>query len=235
MRLLHIDSSILGTESVSRQLTAAIVGQLLKTGARIDVTYLDLVTTPPPHMTLASLPGAHPLSAKAAPLDSAAQSVRDQSQHLLDEFLAADTVVLGVPMYNFSIPTQLKSWLDIIIVPGKTFRFTEAGPQGLVGDKRVIVAVARGGYYGPHTSAVSAEHAESYMRHVLGFIGVNDPEFIIAEGLATGQGDKTKALESALEAVKQLTVSRSRLSRMNGGSSRQKIFLDQPDSEAFLN
>jgi FMN-dependent NADH-azoreductase len=89
------DSSILGPESVSRQLTAAIVGQLLKTVAPIDVTYHDLVTTPPPHMTLASLPGAHPLSVKAAFLDSAAQSVRDESQRLLDEFLAADTASGG--------------------------------------------------------------------------------------------------------------------------------------------
>jgi FMN-dependent NADH-azoreductase len=230
MRLLHIDSSILGAESVSRQMTAAIVGQILKTGIRIDVTYRDLVTTPPPHMTLASLPGAHPLSAKAAPLDSAAQSVRDESQRLLDEFLAADTIVLGAPMYNFTIPTQLKSWLDIIIVPGKTFRFTETGPRGLVGDKRVIVAVARGGYYGPNTSA---EHAESYLRHVLGFIGIDDPVFIIAEGLATGQEGKAKAVASALEAVKQLTVSPTCIT-YEPRKFLAKAFLDQPDSEALV-
>jgi FMN-dependent NADH-azoreductase len=216
---------------VSRKLTAAIIGQLLKTGIRIDVTYRDLVTTPPPHMTLASLPGAHPLSATAAPLDSAAQSVRDESQRLLDEFLASDAIVLGVPMYNFTIPTQLKSWLDMIIVPGKTFRFTETGPQGLVGDKRFIVAVARGGHYGLNTSA---EHAESYLRHVLGFIGVNDPMFIIAEGLATGQEAKAKAVASALEAVEKLSASWTRLSRTNRGSSWQKNFLHQPDSEAVV-
>jgi FMN-dependent NADH-azoreductase len=206
MKLLHIDSSILGAESVSRRLTAAIVARLLTGGTDMDITYRDLATAPPAYMTLASLPGAHPLSAKAAPLDAATQSVREDSQYLLDEFLAADTVVLGVPMYNFTIPTQLKSWLDIIIVPGKTFRYTDTGPQGLVGNKRVIVAVARGGRYAPNDAAVSTEHAESYIRTVLGFIGVESPEFIIAEGLATGEDGKAKALVSAQEAIKQLAA-----------------------------
>ena len=127
MKLLHIDSSILGSHSKSRQLTAAIVVKFRQEHPQIEIVYRDLVATPPPHMTLASLPGDHPLSARAGPLDEVAQRVREESQRLLDEFMAADVVVLGAPMYNWSIPTQLKSWIDIIVVPGKTFRY---GPQG---------------------------------------------------------------------------------------------------------
>lgn len=205
MKLLHIDSSVLGTESVSRPLTAAIVGRLTKTNGRVEVIYRDLATSPPPHMTLASLPGDHPFSTRAGLLSPAAQAVRDESQRLLDEFLGADTVVLGAPMYNFTIPTQLKSWIDVIVVPGKTFRFTETGPEGLVGGKRVIVAIARGGNYGPNTPAASNEHAETYLRSILSFIGVN-PEFVVAEGIAQGEGSKARALASAREGIDRLTV-----------------------------
>jgi FMN-dependent NADH-azoreductase len=205
MKLLHIDSSVSGTESVSRSLTATIVDRLSKSGSRVEVTYRDLAASPPPHLTFASLPGDHPFSAKAGPLSPAARLVRDESQRLLDEFLGADTVVLGAPMYNFTIPTQLKSWIDMIVVPGKTFRFTETGPEGLVGDKRVIVAVARGDDYGPNTPAASNEHAESYLRSILGFIGVN-PEFIVAEGIARGEESKARALASAREAIDRLTA-----------------------------
>jgi len=123
MKLLHIDSSILGSHSVSRRLTAAIVDKLKRANPQIEVTYRDLAAAPPAHMTLATLPGDHPSSAKAGPLDRAAQRIRDESQRMLDEFMAADIVVIGVPMYNWSIPTQLKAWIDMIVVPGKTFTY----------------------------------------------------------------------------------------------------------------
>ncbi len=207
MQLLHIDSSILGSHSKSRHVTAAIVAKLKQAHPQIEIVYRDLVATPPPHMTLASLPGDHPSSTFAGPLDDVAQRVRDESQRILDEFLAADILVLGVPMYNWSIPTQLKAWIDIIVVPGKTFRYGPQGPeQGLVGNKRVIVVITRGVFYGSGTASISAEHAETYMRTVLSFIGVNNPEFIVAEGVTAGEESKAKAMASALSAVQQLVA-----------------------------
>jgi FMN-dependent NADH-azoreductase len=207
MKVLHIDSSIRYSHSVSRRLTAAIVEKLKNDDPRTEVIYRDLVAAPPPHMTLASLPGDHPSSAYAGPLDHDAQRVRDESQRMLDEFMAADIVVLGVPMYNWTIPTQLKAWIDIIVVPGKTFIYGLEGPQeGLAGSKRVILAISRGVYYGPETAAASADHAESYLRTVLSFLGVNNPEVVVAEGVTSGELNKTKALASALAAVQQLAA-----------------------------
>ncbi len=205
MKLLHIDTSILGGGSVSRELSALIVKRLAS-GGGTDVTYRDLTADNVPHLTLASLPSAHPAAKMAEPLDAAAQAVRDESDKMLDEFLAADTVVLGVPMYNFTVPSQLKAWIDRIVIPGKTFRYGANGPEGLATGKRVFVAIARGGFYGAETAAVSAEHAESLMRTVLGFIGITDPQFILAEGLAAGEANKTKALASARDAVEQLVA-----------------------------
>ncbi|AWN37934.1 FMN-dependent NADH-azoreductase [Methylobacterium radiodurans] len=205
MKLLHIDTSILGANSVSRELTALIVGRLT-TGAGSEVTYRDLSAGDLPHLTPATLPSAHPASAMAGPLDSAGQAARAESDRVLEEFLAADIVVIGAPMYNFTIPSQLKSWIDRILVPGKTFRYGANGAEGLTGGKRVIVAVARGGFYGPETGAVSAEHAESYLRSALAFVGITAPEFVVAEGLAAGEHNKAQALTSARAAVQQLAA-----------------------------
>jgi FMN-dependent NADH-azoreductase len=110
-------------------------------------------------------------------------------------------VVIGAPMYNFTIPTQLKAWLDRILVAGKTFRYTEKGPEGLAGGKRVIVVVSRGGVYGAGTPAAAAEHAETYLRLVLGFVGIAEPEFIVAEGIALGADQRAEALRGGLEAA----------------------------------
>jgi FMN-dependent NADH-azoreductase len=213
MKLLHIDTSILGTGSVSRELSALVVRTLTggdtpggDTG--VAVTYRDLAREALPHLTLAVLPGDHPLSAHAGPLDAAAQAVRDASQRMLDEFLAADTVVIGVPMYNFTVPSQLKAWIDRIVVPGKTFRYGPEGVAGLAGGKRVIVAMARGHVYGADSDAGTraAEHAESYLRTVFGFIGITDPEFVTADGLATGPDNKARALTAARDAVHHLAA-----------------------------
>ena len=205
MKLLHIDASILGANSVSRELTALIVGRLT-VGTQTVVTYRDLSAGNLPHLTPATLPSAHPAAAMAGPLDAAGQAVRAESDRMLEEFLAADIVVIGAPMYNFTVPSQLKSWIDRILVPGKTFQYGANGVEGLAGGKRVVVAVARGGFYGPDTGAISAEHAESYLRTALGFAGITAPEFVVAEGLAAGEHNKTQALTSARAAVQQLAA-----------------------------
>ncbi|MBP1180994.1 FMN-dependent NADH-azoreductase [Methylobacterium sp. PvR107] len=204
MKLLHVDSSILGAGSVSRELSALIVRRVTA-GVAAEVAYRDLATEDLPHLTLASLPSAHPRAALAGALDAAGQSRRDASDRLLDEFLAADIVVVGAPMYNFGIPSQLKAWIDRLAVPGRTFRYGADGPEGLMRGKRVIVALARGGFYGPDTAMVSAEHAQSYLRAVFGFLGIV-PEFVLVEGLAAGEQTKTHAMDAARDAIGQLAA-----------------------------
>lgn len=204
MKLLHVDTSILGGRSVSRELTALIVGRLAA-GVQAEVTYRDLTAENVPHLTPVSLPTKHPGSVMAGPLDAASQAVRDESDRMLEEFLAADVVVVGAPMYNFTVPTQLKAWIDRLIVPGTTFQPGPNGVEGLAKGKRVIVAVARGGFYGPGTAAVSAEHAETLLRTAFGFMGIV-PEFVLAEGMNLGPDAKAKAVASAREAVGQLAA-----------------------------
>jgi FMN-dependent NADH-azoreductase len=146
MKLLHLDSSVLGPLSVSRQVSAAIVERLKKANPRLDVTYRDLTATP-----LAHLSGSHLAAGQGATPDASLQDDIAAGQAVLEEFLAADIVVLGAPMYNFTIPSQLKAWIDRILVAGKTFKYSAAGVEGLAGNKRVIVAISRGGFYGAGT------------------------------------------------------------------------------------
>ncbi|HLH11348.1 MAG TPA: NAD(P)H-dependent oxidoreductase [Methylovirgula sp.] len=200
MKLLYIDSSILGPNSVSRQVTAAIVDQLRRTYPGLDVLYRDLSTSPLAHVTLAHLPNAHPLSALAASSDKSEAALSDK---VLDEFLAADIVVIGAPMYNFTIPSQLKAWIDRIIVPGKTFAYGETGVVGLASEKRVIIAISRGGFYGAETPMAAFEHLETYLKSAFGFIGVK-PDIVVAEGLQAGPEQRKSAIETALNAVSQL-------------------------------
>ena len=173
MTILHIDSSITGEQSASRAISRSVVDQLRSGGDA--VVSRDLVSEPLPHLTL----------------DAFADST------VLDEFLAADTVVIGAPMYNFTLPTQLKAWLDRILVAGKTFRYTESGPEGLVGGKRVVIALARGGFYGAGSPAASLEHLETYLRGVFNFIGI-EPEFVAADGLAIGPEQRESSVREAL-------------------------------------
>jgi FMN-dependent NADH-azoreductase len=199
-KLLHIDSSVLGPHSVSRQLSAAIVDRLKQTTPRLDIAYRDLTAAP-----LAHLSGTHLAAAQGnLPADPAVQQELAAGQAVLEEFLAADIVVLGAPMYNFSLPSQLKAWIDRILIAGKTFRYSAQGPEGLAGDKRVIVALSRGGYYGPGTPTAALEHLESYLRGIFGFIGVTALEFIAADGIQVGPAHREKALANALEAVSHL-------------------------------
>jgi FMN-dependent NADH-azoreductase len=202
MKLLHVDSSILGANSVSRQVSAAITDSLRRADPALELAYRDLVAAPLPHLTLAHLPGDHPLSALAGDADAAAlEKNRAASQAVLEEFIAADIVVIGAPMYNFTIPSQLKAWIDLLLVPGRTFRYGAAGVEGLAGDKRVIVALSRGGLYGRETPFAAAEHAESYLRTAFGFIGVTRLEIIVAEGIQRGAEQRAAAVAGALDAA----------------------------------
>jgi FMN-dependent NADH-azoreductase len=194
MKLLHIDASILGANSVSRQVSAAIVEGFRKAPGELDITYRDLAAAP-----LAHLSGEHLAAAQGAvPEAPSLQSDMAASAAALDEFLAADVVVVGAPMYNFTAPTQLKAWIDRILVAGKTFRYGAQGVEGLAAGKRVIVAISRGGFYGAGMPAAPAEHLETYLRAVFGFIGVTNLEIIVAEGVQMGPEQREKALAGAL-------------------------------------
>jgi len=173
--ILHIDSSISGENSASRALTRSIVDQLKTSQWGEQVVYRDLAANPLPHLTL--------------------DAFADTS--VLDEFLAADTVVVGAPMYNFTLPTQLKAWIDRLAIAGTTFRYTENGPEGLVKDKRVIIALARGGFYGEGSPAAALEHLETYLRGMFNFIGV-EPEFVAADGLAISPEQRAQSISEAL-------------------------------------
>ena len=201
MKLLHIDSSVLGPHSVSRQVSAAIVDRLRQAASGLEVTYRDLTLTP-----LAHLSGPHLAAAQGAAPEATLQQDLAAGQAVLDELLAADIVVLGAPMYNFTIPSQLKAWIDRILVSGKTFKYGPQGVQGLAGNKRVIVAVSRGGYYGPGTPTAIGEHLETYLRWVFGFIGVANPEFISADGIGVGPEHRERAVAGALKAASSLNA-----------------------------
>lgn len=193
MNVLHIDSGILGDHSVSRRLTAAVVAQIKAEQPGATVTYRDLVANPLPHLS-----GAHLMAANARPeeVDAQVAAEVEESRVVLDEFLSADTIILGVPMYNFSLPSQLKAWIDRIAVAGKTFRYTAEGPEGLAKGKKVIIVSTRGGHYSAGPAAVM-DHQESYLKTVLGFFGITDVEIVRAEGLNLSADSKIEAISEA--------------------------------------
>jgi FMN-dependent NADH-azoreductase len=192
--LLHLDSSILGGHSVSRALSASVVAQLSKSDPSLQVTYRDLAAEPIPHLTGTYLAAGQ---AGEAALDPALQKDLALGSTVLAEFLAADIVVIGLGFYNFSIPSQLKAWVDRVVLAGKTFRYTEKGPEGLVGNKRIILAIARGGFYGPASPSAAFEHAETYLRGVFAFLGIPPIEVVAAEGLTMGPDARTAGLAQA--------------------------------------
>jgi len=194
MKLLHLDSSILGDASVSRQVSGAIVARLRAISPDLSVTYRDLAAEPLVHLS-----GAQFTARFGAPVEDAAVRAEVANDAVvLEEFLGADIVVIGAPMYNFTLPSQLKAWVDRIIIAGKTFRYSASGAEGLAGDKRVIVALSRGNFYGPQAPAAAFEHSERYLRTVFAFIGVTDLTFITAEGVQVSPDHRAKALDAAL-------------------------------------
>ena len=189
--LLVINSSAAGTDSVSRVLVADAVAKLLAVEPDAQVTHRDLDAAPVPNLSSATLAGV-----RGTPKTAAEFAARKLSDELIAELRAADTVVIGAPMYNFSISTSLRAWFDYVLRAGETFSYSEAGPQGLLGGKRVIVIAARGGLYseGP---AQAVDYQEPYLRHLLGFIGITDITFVHAEKLGYGPEARDAALKSA--------------------------------------
>ncbi|AKV08675.1 MULTISPECIES: FMN-dependent NADH-azoreductase [Pseudomonas] len=191
MKLLHIDSSILGDNSASRQLSSEVVKAWQAAEPSAVVTYRDLASDAISHFSATTLVAA----GTAAELRNAAQQHEAElSASTLAEFLAADAVVIAAPMYNFTIPTQLKAWIDRIAVAGQTFRYTEAGPEGLCGGKKVVIVSTSGGLHAGQATGVAHEE---YLKVLFGFIGITDIEFVRAHGLAYGDEVRTKAMNDA--------------------------------------
>jgi len=186
MKLLHLDTSALGTNSVTRELTAAVVARWQDAQADLTVEYRDLDANPLPHLTGSSLAKADPAQAEA-------------DEATLQQFLDADVVVIGAPFYNFSIPSTLKAWIDRVAVAGRTFRYTEAGPEGMAGGKKVVIVSGRGGQYGDTSPA---DFQEAYLRQVFGFIGVTDVEIVRAEGVAYSPQHRADALAAAHASIR---------------------------------
>lgn len=184
MKLIHLDSSALGANSVSRELGRTVVARLQAIQPALQVDYRDLDAEPLPHLTSNAL----------ALADSAAAA---EAERVLQQFIAADVVVIGVPMYNFGIPSTLKAWIDRIAIAGRTFRYTENGPEGLAGDKRVIVATAAGGVH----AGQPTDFVEPYLRQVFGFLGVRDIEFVRADGVALSPKHREDAVVAAKAAI----------------------------------
>jgi FMN-dependent NADH-azoreductase len=197
MQLLHVDSSILGANSASRQLTADVVEAERRRVPELEVVYRDLAAEPLGHIS-----GGHLGAARGGGLELPEELQRDVAlgQAALEEFVSSDIIVVGAPMYNFSIPSQLKSWIDRIAVSGRTFRYGPNGVEGLAGGKRVVIVSTRGGMYGAGTSMESLDHQETYLKGLFGFLGIIDITVVRAEGLAMGD-NRAASMESALSAI----------------------------------
>lgn len=197
MTVLLVTSSPRGAESVSSKVAAELAGALAKGGA---VVTRDLGANPVPHLDTVSTAAIRKAPADRTPEEAAAA---DYSDALVAELLAADTVVLASGLINFGLYSTLKSWVDNIARAGVTFRYTEAGPEGLVKGKKVYVVLASGGVYsqGP---AAAMNHAVPYLKTVLGFLGMTDMEVVAVEGLAFGPEAAEKAIAAALARTGEL-------------------------------
>ncbi|MGJ7609677.1 MULTISPECIES: FMN-dependent NADH-azoreductase [unclassified Variovorax] len=202
MKLLHLDSSVLGPASVSRQLSAEIVARQKVLHPGIAVTYRDLAADPVLHLSAAHMAvlqgGAQP--------DAAIDADLRKGSAYLEELFASDILVVGTPMYNLTIPTPLKAWIDRIALAGKTFRYTANGPQGLLHQKKAFIASSRGGVYSAGSPAAALEHQETYLVGLLAFLGITDVTVVRAEGIAFGPEARQAAVGQALAQIAALTA-----------------------------
>lgn len=201
-KLLHIDSAITGDASFSRRLTRQIVDHIRANQPDLEVEYLDLATDAPAHLSVESL--GFRLGLAHDELTEAQKQENRITVALLDQFLAADIVVVGAPMYNFTIPSQLKAWIDRIAQAGHTFKYTEKGAVGLAGGKQVIVASTRGGAYSTSEQGEAMEHQESFLKVIFGFFGITDVRFVRAEGVNLGEDAVKQAMTEAVSSIEEL-------------------------------
>ena len=198
MQLLHIDSSVLGGNSASRALSAEIVARQAALYPGLKVTHRDLASDAAQHLSAAHIAAWHGGLVEDASLDADLA----KGGAYLEELFAADIIVIGAPMYNFSIPSQLKAWIDRVVIAGKTFRYGANGAEGLLSkNKKVFIASSRGNVYAPGSPAAAFEHHESYLTGVLSFIGLTNVTVVRAEGLGFGAEAKEAAMLKAREDI----------------------------------
>src|SRR6202167_2769037 len=198
MKLLHIDTSVLGTYSASRALSAEIVARQVELHPDIQVTYRDLAADAALHLSSGHLAAWH----GGAVEDSVLGADLARGGVYLEELFAADVIVIGAPMYNFSIPSQLKAWIDRVVVAGKTFRYGANGAEGLLSSaKKAFIASSRGNVYAAGSPSAPFEHHESYLTSVLRFIGLTDITVVRAEGLAFGPEARQAAMGKARQQI----------------------------------
>ena len=202
MQLLHLDSSLLGATSVSRQLSAEIVARQRILHPEIQVTSRDLAEDPALHLSSAHLAAFQ----GAASADAIINADLVKGNAYMDELIAADVLVIGAPMYNLSIPSPLKAWIDRIAVAGRTFQYTATGPQGLLKNKKAFIASARGGLYSAGSPGAAFEHQESYLIGLLAFLGVTDVSIVRAEGMAFGAQAKDAAIAQELDPIAAISA-----------------------------
>lgn len=203
MKILHIDSSILDSGSLTRDLSATVVAEILARHPAAEVSRRDVVENEIRHLDGAIAAGFRPTG--FGDFDDATVTEHGVSETLVAEFLASDILVIGAPMYNFSVPSQLKAWMDRIAQAGRTFKYTEKGPVGLSGGKRVIVVSARGGFYADGPLA-RMDFQESYLRAFFGFLGITDVHVIRAEGASKGEAVRSEGLERARAAIGEIVA-----------------------------
>ncbi|WP_226580851.1 FMN-dependent NADH-azoreductase [Acuticoccus sediminis] len=196
MRVLVINSSADLTNAVSRRIVKAAVERLADRDPQLEIDVRDVAVDPVPHLVPGTISGVRG-GAESTAEEAAARALSDT---LIDELRAADLVVIGVPMYNFGVPTVLRSWFDHVLRAGETFRYSEAGPEGLLRGKRVLVVESRGGLYSEGPAKV-ADFQEPYLRQLLGFIGLTDVTFVRAERIGFGDEARDAAIVSALSDV----------------------------------
>ena len=199
MKILQINASARSAGANSTRLADSITARLLAQHPEAEVTLRDLASDPHPVLDEPAL-GALFTPAEQRTPEQAARVALDDA--LIAQVQASDALVLGVPMYNFGVPVQLKTWIDAIARAGVTFRYTANGPEGLVKGKKAYIALARGGLY----RNTPADSQVPYLKSVLAFIGITDVEFIYAEGLAMGAESAGKAFADAEETIAEIVV-----------------------------
>lgn len=196
MKILQINSSARREASHSTRLANRIVARLREADPSATLTVRDLNNTPHPILDEAALGALFTPAGQRTPEQAARVALDDA---VIAEIQAADTVVLGVPMYNFGVPAALKNWIDAISRAGVTFRYTEKGPEGLLKGKKVYVALTRGGKY--RNTPVDTQ--VPYLKTVLTFLGLSDVRFVYAEGLSMGADAEQSAIASAYEQIEE--------------------------------
>jgi FMN-dependent NADH-azoreductase len=202
MHLLHIDSSVLGANSASRALSAEIVQRQRALHPGLKVTHRDLAADAALHLS-----PAHLAAWQGGAVDDALLGADlKKGGGYLEELMTADILVIGAPMYNFSIPSQLKAWIDRVVIAGKTFRYGANGAEGLLLNKKVFIASSRGNVYAPGSPTAALEHHENYLTGVLGFIGLKDVTVVRAEGLAFGPEAREAAMLNARKSIEAIAA-----------------------------